>query len=118
MAENSTKPSPGDPGDPEAAPDATAPSDSTPQQPATEPSGTSATDAEKKWPDESDPLFGHLHHLSEEQDKALNEFRKVCAEKGLYRYAQVSTEAGGDKEEGGAGAEGPKDASHDDATLL
>lgn len=112
MPESSTKPSPADP---VASPVATEPSESTSQQPTTAPSDNA--DAEKEWPDESDPWFGHLHHLSEEQENALNAFRKVCAEKGLYRYA-VSAEEGGDKEEGEEGAEGPKDASHDDATLL
>lgn len=112
MSENPTKPtSP----DPVAAPVATEAPETTSQQPATEPSDN--TDEEKKGPDESDPWFGHLHHLSGEQETALNEFRKVCAEKGLYRYA-VSAEEGGEKEEGGKDAEEPRDASHDDATLL
>jgi hypothetical protein len=94
---------------------APAPAESTSQQPTTAPSENE--DPEKKKPDESDPWFGHLHHLSDEQEKALNEFRAVCAEKGLYRYA-VSAEEGGDKEEAESGAAGPREASHDDATLL
>ena len=49
----------------------------------------------------SDPLVGHLNHLTHEQTDALKEFKAVVTEKGLY------TPAVGDKA-----------ASHDDATLL
>ncbi|KAK2756540.1 hypothetical protein FQN54_005433 [Arachnomyces sp. PD_36] len=106
-----SNPTPSDPA-PTAAP---APSEPTSQQqqPATE----TTTTPEKKKIDESDPWFGHLHHLSEEQEKALNAFRAVCAEKGLYTPAVSAEEAAssGEKEEGETGA---KEASHDDATLL
>ena len=102
-------------------PAATTPSETTPttQQQAAPASETDAAAAppEKKEPDESDPWFGHLHHLTTTQEKALDEFRTACAEKGLYKYAVVAGQEGGEKEEGEA-VEGPKDASHDDATLL
>jgi hypothetical protein len=44
---------------------------------------------------------GHLGHLSEAQETALEEFRKLCAESGVYKPA---TEA--------------SPASHDDVMLL
>ena len=45
--------------------------------------------------------LGHLGHLTEPQQSALEEFKKLCAEKGLYKP-------------GTDGARG----SHDDTTLL
>jgi hypothetical protein len=44
---------------------------------------------------------GHLGHLSDQQEKALDDFRQLVAEKGLYRPATAE-----------------KPASHDDVTLL
>ncbi|KAL1958657.1 hypothetical protein VTO42DRAFT_4000 [Malbranchea cinnamomea] len=49
----------------------------------------------------SDPLVGHLGHLTREQAEALDTFKTQCREKQLYTPA-----------------EGDKAASHDDATLL
>ncbi|EER27794.1 CRAL/TRIO domain containing protein [Coccidioides posadasii C735 delta SOWgp] len=48
-----------------------------------------------------DHLQGHLNHLTPDQERALEEFKAVCIEKGLYTPA----------EEG-------KAASHEDPTLL
>lgn len=56
---------------------------------------------EETYADPSDPLAGHLHHLTRDQTEALQSFKEACIEKGLYTPA----------EEG-------KDASHGDATLL
>ena len=56
---------------------------------------------EGTYADPSDPLIGHLHHLTREQTEALQSFKTACIEKELYTPA----------EEG-------KEASHDDATLL
>lgn len=56
---------------------------------------------DKHYPDSSDPLLGHLHHLTREQEQALEKFKAACIEKQIYRPA----------------AEG-KEASHDDSTLL
>ncbi|KAJ5908468.1 hypothetical protein N7495_001150 [Penicillium taxi] len=52
-------------------------------------------------------LAGHLNHLSPEQEKQLEGFKTVCAERGYYTAAVEQTE----------GTEA-KPASHDDATLL
>lgn len=30
-------------------------------------------------------LSGHLHHLSSEQEGKLDEFKKLCADKGYYK---------------------------------
>ncbi|KAE8167795.1 SNase-domain-containing protein [Aspergillus tamarii] len=46
-------------------------------------------------------LAGHLNHLTEDQEKKLQEFKKLCEENGYYKPAS-------DKEA----------ASHDDATIL
>lgn len=46
-------------------------------------------------------LAGHLHHLTDEQEKKLEDFKKLCEEKGYYKPER----------------EGEK-ASHDDATML
>ncbi|KAL4896024.1 CRAL-TRIO domain-containing protein [Aspergillus ambiguus] len=46
-------------------------------------------------------LAGHLNHLTEEQEKKLEEFKKLCAENGYYNPE----------------SEGQK-PSHDDATML
>lgn len=46
-------------------------------------------------------LAGHLHHLTDDQEKKLEEFKKLCEEKGYYK-----PERDGEK------------ASHDDATML
>lgn len=46
-------------------------------------------------------LAGHLHHLTPEQETKLEEFKKLCEEKGYYTPAK----------------EGVKE-SHDDATML
>lgn len=45
---------------------------------------------------------GHLGHLTTEEEAALNNFKVVCAEKGLYKPGNGSDEP----------------ASHEDATLL
>lgn len=45
-------------------------------------------------------LAGHLHHLTPEQEKSLQEFKAVCAERKYYTPA---------------GDQGP---SHEDATML
>ena len=47
-------------------------------------------------------LKGHLHHLTEEQEGKLTEFKKLCEEKGYY------TPASGEE----------KKASHTDETML
>jgi hypothetical protein len=44
---------------------------------------------------------GHLGHLSPDQENAFTNFKLLCAEHGYY-----------------TAAEGDKEASHDDATLL
>jgi hypothetical protein len=62
--------------------------------------GSEAGDG-KIYPDSSDPLLGHLHHLTKEQETALETFKSTLIEKQLYTPA----------------AEG-KEASHDDSTLL
>jgi hypothetical protein len=62
--------------------------------------GSEAGDS-KIYPDSTDPLLGHLHHLSKEQETALETFKATLVEKQLYTPA----------------AEG-KEASHDDSTLL
>ncbi|KAK2820054.1 hypothetical protein FQN49_007766 [Arthroderma sp. PD_2] len=49
----------------------------------------------------SDPLSGHLNHLSGAQSQALETFKKECIERNIYTPAK----------EGG-------EASHDDSTLL
>ncbi|KAL3457195.1 CRAL-TRIO domain-containing protein [Aspergillus heterothallicus] len=46
-------------------------------------------------------LVGHLHHLTEEQEAKLKEFKEFCAKEGYYK----------------PGGEGEK-PSHDDATML
>lgn len=48
-----------------------------------------------------DPLSGHYGHLTDAQEEALREFKKICSEKGLYHYPSDKTPA-----------------SHDDPTLL
>jgi len=45
---------------------------------------------------------GHLGHLTPDEEAALSNFKKLCAEKGLYKP--------------GTGADEP--ASHEDPTLL
>ncbi|KAJ5958243.1 uncharacterized protein N7479_005393 [Penicillium vulpinum] len=52
-------------------------------------------------------LVGHLHHLTPEQEKKLQEFKAVCAERKYYTPAVEQSD--------GVDA---KPASHDDATLL
>jgi len=49
-------------------------------------------------------LAGHLNHLTTEQETALQEFKKLCEEKGYYTPAKAEGEGG--------------KATHDDATLL
>ncbi|KAJ9218032.1 hypothetical protein DTO166G4_423 [Paecilomyces variotii] len=51
-------------------------------------------------------LAGHLNHLTNEQESALRDFKKLCEEKGYYTPVKAEGE-----EEGGKG-------THDDATLL
>ncbi|KAK2748941.1 hypothetical protein FQN57_007224 [Myotisia sp. PD_48] len=68
---------------------------SAPEPPARIPTDQSA------FGTESDPLSGHLNHLSSSQSEALDSFKKECIERTLYRPA-----------------EGAKSASHSDATLL
>lgn len=46
-------------------------------------------------------LAGHLNHLTEDQEKKLQEFKKLSEENGYYKSASDSGEA-----------------SHDDATML
>lgn len=46
-------------------------------------------------------LIGHLGHLTPEEQKAFDEFKKISAEKGFYTPATADTKA-----------------SHDDATLV
>lgn len=57
-------------------------------------------------------LSGHLHHLTEEQEGRLEEFKELCAKEGYYTPAS----AGGQGE--GAGEGGEKKASHGDETML
>jgi hypothetical protein len=45
----------------------------------------------------------HLGHLSEAQQSALDNFKKICEEKGYYHPGS---------------SEGRKHASHDDETML
>lgn len=51
----------------------------------------------------TDWLSGHLHHLTPEQEGKLEEFKKLCAEKGYYK-ADVG--------------DGSGKASHEDETVL
>lgn len=53
-------------------------------------------------------LSGHLHHLTEEQEGRLKEFKELCAKEGYY------TPASGFAGEG----EDEKKASHGDETML
>ncbi|KAE8372854.1 CRAL-TRIO domain-containing protein [Aspergillus bertholletiae] len=46
-------------------------------------------------------LAGHLNHLTEDQEKKLQEFKKLCEDNGYYKPASDG-----------------KEASHDDATML
>jgi hypothetical protein len=48
-------------------------------------------------------LAGHLNHLTPEQEKSLQEFKALCAERKYYTPAEQ---------------DGTKTASHDDATML
>ncbi|KAI9930041.1 hypothetical protein MW887_011851 [Aspergillus wentii] len=48
-------------------------------------------------------LAGHLHHLTDDQEQKLQDFKKLCEEKGYYKPE-------------GSGEDGK--ASHGDATLL
>lgn len=48
-------------------------------------------------------LSGHLHHLSSEQEGKLDEFKKLCADKGYYK-ADVG--------------DGSGKPSHEDETVL
>lgn len=75
-------------------PDTSSPSD----QPYNDPVASASAANGTEW------LSGHLHHLTEEQEGKLEEFKKFCAEKGYYKPA-------------GENGENAK-ASHDDATML
>lgn len=68
------------------------------EQPQNDPVASASAAAGTEW------LAGHLHHLTDEQQGKLEEFKKLCAEKGYYKAAG---------EDGGNGK-----ASHDDATVL
>lgn len=68
----------------------------TADQPQNDPVASASAAAGTEW------LAGHLHHLTDEQQGKLEEFKKLCAEKGYYKAA---------------GEDGGK-ASHDDATVL
>jgi hypothetical protein len=46
-------------------------------------------------------LAGHLNHLTEDQEKKLQEFKELCKENGYYKPGSETEEA-----------------SHDDATML
>lgn len=77
---------------------------------------TSATANAKSEMEQNDPavsasqaagtewLSGHLHHLTEEQEGRLKEFKEHCAKEGYYTPAS----ADGDE----------KKASHGDETML
>ena len=57
-------------------------------------------------------LSGHLHHLTEEQEGRLKEFKELCTKEGYYTPASAEGSAG--EGEG----EGEKKASHGDETML
>ncbi len=63
---------------------------------------TSATSALSRYESFQYPN-SHLHHLSENQQSALEDFRALAEKEGYYRPAS---------------ADGHTPASHDDATLL
>ena len=66
-----------------------------------DPAASASQSAGTEW------LQGHLHHLTEEQEGKLVEFKKLCEEKGYYTPAS-----------GAEGAEDEKKASHGDETML
>lgn len=70
-------------------------SDSATADPKNDPVASASQAASDAW------LAGHLHHLTEEQEGKLTEFKKFCEKEGYYK----------------PGVEGEK-PSHDDATLL
>lgn len=70
-------------------------SDSAAADPKNDPMASASQAASDAW------LAGHLHHLTEEQEGKLTEFKKFCEKEGYYK----------------PGVDGGK-PSHDDATML
>lgn len=81
------------PSQPAAESDAKSTHDAT--DPINDPVASASQAAGTAW------LAGHLHHLTDDQEKKLEDFKKLCEEKGYYK-----PERDGEK------------ASHDDATML